>query len=106
MSILLVSRHLGTLDWFQRQGIAIDQTIAHLDVESVQPGDIVVGTLPIQLAAAVCAKGARYVHLEVNVPFEYRGRELSAALLDQFNAKLTEFKVTPVESTDLIKMNF
>lgn len=96
MSTLLVTRHAGTLDWFERQGFRVDRIFQHLDIESVRAGDKVVGNLPIQLAAQVCEKGARYFHLAVTVPFEYRGKELSAELLDQFGATLNEFQITKI----------
>lgn len=96
MSVILVTRHEGTLDWFARQGFVVDQTLQHLNIDKVQAGDWVLGILPIQLASAVCEKGGRYFHLEMNVPFEFRGQELSAELMDQFQAKLTEFNVVRV----------
>lgn len=98
MSTILVSRHSGALDWFKSQNIIVDETLAHLDMDDVgvKKGDIVVGNLPVQLAAKVCAKGARYFHLEINVPLAYRGKELSASLLEQFKAKLTEFDIVNI----------
>ena len=96
MSTILVSRHSGALDWFKSQNIIVDETLAHLDIGDVKKGDIVVGNLPVQLAARVCAKGARYFHLEVNVPLAYRGKELSASLLEEFKAQLTEFDIVNI----------
>ena len=98
MSTILVSRHSGALDWFKAQNIIVEETLAHLEIDDVKKGDIVVGNLPIQLAARVCAKGARYFHLEINVPLAYRGKELSASLLEQFKAKLTEFDIVNIDS--------
>jgi len=96
VSTLLVTRHVGTIDWLERQGFRVEKVLQHLDIDSVLTGDKVVGNLPIQLAAEVCEKGGRYFHLEVAVPFEYRGKELSAELLDEFNAQISEFKITRV----------
>lgn len=93
MSVDLVSRHAGTLDWFAKQGMPIDKHIVHFDPEITRPGDFVIGILPIQLAAEVCARGGRYVHLESQVPLEWRGKELSAEKLDEFGAKLVEYVV-------------
>lgn len=97
MKTYLVSRHPGTLDWFASQGLAIEVHIPHLDPDTIQAGDIVVGTLPIQLAAKVCEAGARYIHLEVQVPFDMRGQELSSQQLEEYGAKLSEFKVFKCE---------
>lgn len=96
MTTYLVSRHIGTVDWFVQQGIEIDKHIQHLDTKVVQEGDCVVGTLPIQLAAKVCEQGARYLHLEVTVPFEWRGKELNARQLNEFGATLKSFFVQQV----------
>lgn len=93
MSNWLVSRHAGAVEWIKQQGISIDQQVAHLDIELIQAGDCVIGTLPIQLAAAVCARGARYLHLSVQLPFELRGQELDSATLTRLGATLEEFVV-------------
>lgn len=93
MSVYLVSRHKGTLDWFEQQGVKIDHHIVHFDPDCIQPGDTVVGILPIQLAAKICAKGGRYLHLQMNVPLEFRGQELSTEQLDEFGAELVCYNV-------------
>lgn len=93
MTNWLVSRHQGAVDWIYQQGISIDLQVEHLDIEQVQPGDCVIGTLPIQLAAAVCARGARYLHLSVQLPFELRGQELDRDTLSRLGATLEEFEV-------------
>lgn len=88
-----VSRHPGALDWACQQGLAVDCWVPHLDVGCVQPGDTVVGTLPIQLAAEVCARGARYLHLSLTLPAHLRGRELSAAEMTVADACLRNFHI-------------
>ena len=93
MTTYLVSRHRGAIEWIEQQGLNVDQIISHLEPETIQAGDIVIGTLPIQLAAQVCTRGARYLHLEIDLPFEKRGQELSAKDLVFYKAKLTEFTV-------------
>jgi CRISPR-associated protein Csx16 len=93
MTTFFVSRHPGALDWAAGEGVAVDQAIAHLDPEIIQPGDRVIGTLPIHLAARVCERGGRYLHLSLELPPEQRGRELSAAELRRFGARLEEYRV-------------
>lgn len=95
MTTFFVSRHPGALDWAAGEGIAVDTVIAHLDPETIQPGDVVVGTLPIHLAARVCERGGRYLHLSLEIPADWRGRELSAADLRQCEARLEEYRVLP-----------
>ncbi len=96
MTILFISRHSGALDWAAGEGIIVDAAIAHLDPETVQPGDVVIGTLPIHLAAQVCQRGGRFLHLSLELPADWRGRELSAADLRECGARLEEYQVTPV----------
>ncbi len=96
MPVLFVTRHAGALEWAARRGI---QAIAveHLDVTAVRAGDVVMGTLPLHLAAAVCGRGARFLHLEMDVPAEARGRALTADDMDRFGARLVEYRVERVE---------
>lgn len=96
MTTFFVSRHLGATAWALEQGLAVDRPVAHLDPAEVQPGDTVIGTLPVNLAAAVCANGARYLHLTLDLPPDWRGRELSAAQMAACGARLEEFRVEKV----------
>ncbi|MBL8347523.1 MAG: CRISPR-associated protein Csx16, partial [Rubrivivax sp.] len=95
MRTILVTRHLGSLFWAYRAGIPYDLMVEHLDPEQVAEGDVVVGTLPVHLAAEVCGRGARYMHLVIDVPAEQRGRELRRRDLDRCNARLVEFRIEP-----------
>ena len=96
MTTLFVSRHPGALDWAAEEGVTVDVLLAHLDPQTIQPGDVVIGTLPIHLAARVCERGGRYLHLSLELPPDWRGRELSAADLRRFGARLEEYQVTAV----------
>ena len=96
MTTLFVSRHPGALDWAAEEGVTVDVLLAHLDPETIQPGDVVIGTLPIHLAARVCERGGRYLHLSLELPPDWRGRELTAADLRRFEARLEEYRVIPI----------
>ena len=93
---IFVTRHAGAREWAERQGLAVDEVVDHLDPETIKPGDIVIGTLPVHLVAGICQRGGHYLHLVLNVPPEARGRELSADDMKEFGATLQEFRVTPV----------
>lgn len=95
MTFHFVTRHPGAIEWAQGRGLQIDRWVPHLNLADVAAGDTVAGTLPIHLAAAVCARGARYLHLRLHVPPGWRGRELSAADLDAAGACLEPFVVQP-----------
>jgi CRISPR-associated protein Csx16 len=96
MTTFFVSRHPGAAEWAQAQGLAVDRLLAHLDPAEVRAGDIVIGTLPVNLAAAVCSQGARYLHLTLELPPDWRGRELSAADMVACGARLEEYRVLRV----------
>lgn len=90
-----VSRHPGALEWARRHGLTIDRQVSHLDPAEIHAGDKVIGSLPVHLAATVCARGARYLNLSIDLPLEERGRELSADELERHGARLEEFTVRP-----------
>lgn len=92
MTARFVTRHAGAAEWARRQGITAE-IVAHLDIETVRPGDLILGTLPVSLAAEVCARGARYLHLDLDIPPEARGRELTADDMDALGAELVGYEV-------------
>lgn len=92
MTAFFVTRHKGAAQWAAGEGIDA-QHVSHLDLDMVQEGDTVIGTLPVSVAADVCAKGARYLHLTLNVPEALRGTELSAGDMTRLGARLEEFVV-------------
>lgn len=91
MTTWFITRHPGARDWAERQQFAIDRYCPHLDPAEVAAGDIVIGSLPVHLAAAIRAAGARYFNLSIDLPAAARGKELSAEELACFNARLEEF---------------
>ncbi|MCQ3925411.1 MAG: CRISPR-associated protein Csx16 [Rhodocyclaceae bacterium] len=84
----LITRHPGAVEWMRRCGIRSDVHIPHLDIAKVSRGDTVIGTLPVQLIAKICEREARYLHLSLNIPAEWRGKELSADELEKCAATL------------------
>lgn len=93
MTFFFISRHPGALEWAAQQNLKIDRRIVHLDPAEISPGDTVAGTLPVHLAAGICARGARYLHLTVDLPEHARGRELTSDDLQRFGARLEPFLV-------------
>lgn len=87
-----VTRHPGAKEWLRRQGIEA-RAVAHLDPEWVANGDEVYGTLPLHIAAAVCARGARFFHLALDITHELRGQELDAATMEAMGARLVEYRI-------------
>jgi len=88
----LVTRHLGALEWADATSL-YDKHVTSLNPAEVQEGDTVLGTLPIAVAAQVIARGAKYVHLTIDVPPELRGTELTSAEMRGMNARLEHYHV-------------
>ncbi len=93
MTIWFVSRHPGALAWARQNGIAFDRHVAHLDTIRISAGDKVIGSLPVNLAAEVCARGAEYWNLSLRVAEQDRGRELSAEELQAYNATMEHYEI-------------
>ncbi|MCG5536614.1 CRISPR-associated protein Csx16 [Ectothiorhodospira mobilis] len=93
MTTHFVTRHSGAVEWAHHQGLAVDRQVDHLDPMDLAPGDTVIGTLPVHLAAAICERGARYLHLSLDLPPELRGRELSADDMEAAGARLEAYRV-------------
>lgn len=98
MTTYFISRHPGAVAWAARQDLHVDQQLSHLDMGHIQPGDTVIGSLPVNLAAQVCVAGAAYWHLSLELPAELRGQELSADDMQRLGARLERFSVTPIAS--------
>ena len=93
MAVWFVSRHPGAIEWVKLQNIQIDRFENHLDTSLVQACDVVIGTLPIHLAAEVCQKGAKFYFLSINVTPEQRGTELTCKQLTEQQCSIQPFMV-------------
>ena len=93
MTIYFVTRHPGALAWAIRRDLPAVVHQSHLDPAVIQTGDVVIGTLPVHLAAEVCQRGGRFLNLTFGLPEAMRGQELSADELSAFGARLEEFRV-------------
>jgi CRISPR-associated protein Csx16 len=98
MTVYFITRHAGARQWAAEEGYAVDRLVEHLDVRDIRAGDAVLGTLPVNLAAEVCARGGRYFHLSLALPPDWRGLELTAADMRRFGAALVEYRVARAES--------
>lgn len=97
MTTYFITRHTGALAWAKLHDVAFDVHLEHLsDLDSLQTGDVVIGTLPINMVAKLNERGVHYVHLSLDIPPAWRGRELSADELRECQASLQEFQVSLV----------
>jgi len=92
MACYFVSRHEATRIWAARRYPGA-KLVEHLDVARVAFGDRVLGTLPVHVAAAVCARGATFEHLVLDTPLSMRGAELDEATLSAARPRLERFDV-------------
>ena len=97
MTTYFVSRHTGAIEWAAHRGLVVDRQADHLDVMDVKQGDVVIGSLPVNLAAEVCSRGGRYLHLSLELPVDLRGRELTVDDMYALGARLEEFQVEKIE---------
>ncbi|WP_201583312.1 CRISPR-associated protein Csx16 [Psychrobacter jeotgali] len=99
MSIYLVSRHQGAVDWMNHTGHHYDAHLTHLtDYEMLTAGDTVIGSLPINIVADLNVLGVNYLHLSLYIPEQLRGVELTAEQLSALDAKLEQYVVRRVNS--------
>lgn len=96
MTTYFISRHSGAIAWAKSQGFPVDEQLAHFEVSLVQAGDVILGTLPVNLIAEVNARGGRYFHLTLDLPAELRGQELTAELMQMYGARLEEFRALKI----------
>lgn len=94
---IFVSRHPGAIAWARRYHWGmLAEFVIHLEISEISPGDVVIGTLPIQLVSEVCERGAHYLHLTLPLEATQRGIELSADELEAAGARLVAYRAFPV----------
>lgn len=93
MTVWFVSRHPGALEWARKQQLPIDRWSPHIEPAEINPGDTVIGSLPVNLAANVCERGAIYINLTLDLPLSWRGKELLPAEMEQASVRLVKFHV-------------
>lgn len=91
MTTYFISRHQGAKDWAELQNIKVDLVQSHLDIDQLKAGDVVIGTLPINMVAQLCVLGAKYYHLTLHLSEELRGKELTAQDMLDAGAKIEQY---------------
>jgi len=94
MTVYIVSRHPGAIEWLRRALATPTATVLdHVDGQEFAPGDVVAGVLPLWLASKACAAGARVLSLDFSLSRSQRGRELDADELQAAGARLVPYRV-------------
>lgn len=105
MKSVFVGRHAGAQQWMKQQNIHIDEFVDNLQVTQIRRGDAVYGILPLNIIAEVNRCGATFSHINLVVPPQFRGKELTADQMDEFGAHLQSVtvqlrSVAPARQTD------
>ena len=96
MTTWFISRHQGAIDWIKQQPEwHIDRFVTHLDPQEIRAGDIVLGTLPIHIAADICARGAAFYFLQLPQEAEKRGSEYTAQQMADMGCTLRRYHIYP-----------
>lgn len=107
MTTYFVSRHDGAHRWariLQKRGWLpqnIDVYVEHLDPGPLRRGDVVIGTLPLAQIAQLRRRGVTFWNLDLNVPPQLRGRELTATQMASLGATLTDYRVIAKETFEI-----
>ncbi|MCK9520157.1 MAG: CRISPR-associated protein Csx16 [Candidatus Omnitrophota bacterium] len=90
---IIVTRHPGALGWLRKHHPELGEVevVSHASPDQIQ-GARVVGVLPVNLAA-LCGE---YWHLSMEVPPDYRGKELSCEDMEHFRCAIEKFVVTKI----------
>lgn len=98
MTTYFITRHTGALDWAKLNGVHFDVHLEHLlNFDELNAGDVIIGTLPINMVYKINQMGVRYKHLSLEIPAQWRGLELTHEQLLQCSASLQEFSVQTVD---------
>lgn len=100
MNTYIITRHVGAVEWMRRHHPDLmrgaTEIMPHADrafFDKLEPGDVVVGVLPLPLIAEVCKKGAAFYALNISLPQSMRGMELSADDMERLGASIRRYEV-------------
>ena len=95
--MIIVTRHKGAVEWLRRNGIE-GKVIAHAH-ESDVVGEDVIGVLPFHLAYLANT----ITTIDMDLPLELRGQDVSPEQMDEFGARLTTYIVAKSNRAKLKK---
>ena len=99
----IINRHPATVEWFKHTYRVQATTLDYLDEQSltlIKNGDTLLGNLPLQEIAKLCAKGVNYYEIRIPVaqPTRLRGQELNLEQLKQHPPVLTQYVVQSISN--------
>ena len=91
MEKILITRHEALVEFLQKQGLKFDMVVSHADAETVNGKDVY-GVLPLHLAALANT----ITSVDMNLPAEMRGKELSLEDVERYFVGFATYKVSKI----------
>lgn len=88
---VLVTRHEALVEYFSNMGITFDKVITHATAEDVTGNDVY-GVLPLRLASFTNT----VTSIDMNLPAEMRGKELSLTDIETYFTGMSTYKVEKI----------
>ena len=88
---ILVTRHPALVEYFSNMGITFDKVITHATAEDVTSNDVY-GVLPLRLASFTNT----ITSIDMNIPAEMRGKELSLEDIKKYLVDISTYKVEKI----------
>lgn len=88
---VLVTRHEALVEYFKELGIKFDKVISHATEEDVRGNDVY-GVLPLRLASFTNT----VTSIDMNLPAEMRGKELSLTDIETYFTGMSTYKVEKI----------
>lgn len=88
---VLATRHEALVQYFANMGLTFDKVIAHATVEDVTGNDVY-GVLPLHLASLANT----VTTIDMNLPAEMRGKELSLEDIKKYLVDISTYKVEKI----------
>lgn len=88
---ILVTRHKGLVEFFEKKGIRFDKVLRHASPEDVE-GQEVWGVLPLSLSSLT----SRFIEVTLLLSPELRGIELSCKQVEEHLTGMYEYKIKRV----------
>ena len=88
---VLVTRHEALVEYFKELGIKFDKVISHATDGDVRGNDVY-GVLPLRLASFTNT----VTSIDMNIPAEMRGKELSLTDIETYFTGMSTYKVEKI----------
>ena len=90
--IIIVTRHPGAIEWLRANGFS-GEVVSHLTADTILPGNIYIGVLPLPMIQRILDAGSRFYLLVMpEISLVQRDREMTPGEMDEAGARLIEVK--------------